>query len=116
MYLDPILLGVIRFVVWLICATSVSFFLFSALSVLSTTTLWSMPCLACLCWEANPPRRAVGHTASERELERHRHLNDLLPSPLNASTHARAALHRDIQDVYKHRRVWQRLVHVLRSS
>ena len=36
--------------------------------------------------QAYPARRAVG--LAERELEHHPHLNDLLPSPAHASTHA----------------------------
>ena len=48
-------------------------------------------------------------------LQRHRHLNDLLPSPVSASAHARGALPGDIQDVYKRPCpcVWQCLIHVL---
>ena len=47
-------------------------------------------------------RRAMG--VAERQLEHHRHLDDLLPYSADASSHARGALPRDVQDVYKYRR------------
>jgi hypothetical protein len=46
-------------------------------------------------------RRAMG--CAERELERDRHLDDLLPSHADASAHAGGAFHRAVRHVYKHR-------------
>jgi len=41
---------------------------------------------------------------SERELEYHCHLDDLLPPPTNASTLAASARSRDAQDIHQYRR------------
>src|SRR5712691_5422304 len=49
--------------------------------------------------KACPPHRAVG--IAERDLECHHHLDDLLPSPPDASTHAGGAP-RAVQHVHKH--------------
>ena len=39
---------------------------------------------------------------SERELERYRHPDDMLPSSADASAYARGALPGDVQHIYKH--------------
>ena len=46
-------------------------------------------------------RRAMG--LSKRELEHHRHVDDLLPAPTNASTLAAGAQLGDVQDVHQYR-------------
>src|SRR5579863_5052456 len=51
--------------------------------------------------EARPARCAVGLV--ERELEHHRHLDDLLPSHAHASPNTGDAPPRDVQNVYKRR-------------
>jgi hypothetical protein len=52
--------------------------------------------------QAYPLHRAMG--LAERELERHRHLDDLLSYLADTGTHARDSLPRDVQDVFKRRR------------
>ena len=52
-------------------------------------------------WQSCSSRRGVG--LADRQLEYYRHLDDMLPSPAGASTHARGALTRGVQRVHKHR-------------
>jgi len=63
--------------------------------------------------QARPLHHGMGIT--ERDLECHRHLNDLLSCPAVASTHAGGAHPKNIQHVYKYRhdthRVCGTLVH-----
>jgi hypothetical protein len=61
----------------------------------------------CHAWHILPgrkddsPRLAVG--LAERELKCHRYLDDLLPSPSDASPRAGGAQSGNVEDVYKHR-------------
>ena len=58
-----------------------------------------------------PRRRTMG--LSERELEHHRHLDDLLPPPTDANALAASARSRDVQDVHQHRRDDRRVLRAL---
>ena len=60
----------------------------------------SPPCPSCPAQLA-PARSAMDF--SERELEHHRHVDDLLPPPTNASTLAAGAQLGDVQDVHQYR-------------
>jgi hypothetical protein len=60
--------------------------------------IWALPSIPYS--SLGSKRRAMG--LSERELEHHRHLDDLLSRPTNASTLAASARSRDIvQDVHQ---------------
>ena len=52
-------------------------------------------------WQSCSSRRGVG--LADRQPEYYRHLDDMLPYPAGASTHAGGALTRDVQHVHKHR-------------